>query len=38
MPDEKDVGNDKPFMAGLIVINIKSPGGTKEFQSNISAL
>ena len=29
----------QPFMAGLNVINIKSsPAGTKEIQSNISAL
>ena len=29
----------QPFMAGLNVINIKLvPSGTKEFQSNISAL
>jgi hypothetical protein len=28
----------QPFMAGLNVINMKSPAGTKEFQSNISAL
>jgi hypothetical protein len=28
----------QPFMAGLNVINMKSPVGTKELQSNISAL